>query len=437
MCDRANEAGRRPRTVLVTFGTRGDVMPFCVLGRALAERGHAVRLVTTSDYHKSVRGFGLEPVETGEGFEAILKDPRFEPLFRNYFSAGLSTLPLIGHLRRALQDRLTALIETSLAEMRGADIVVFNPFAFFAGPLAQELGIPAVRVMCQPLLPTRTMSASLFGGADRGRIENWLSYESFRLLSLFGRRSFAEVRRRHGIGRGLRALANPLTKDIAGLHHVAAWSPALSSDPGDWPVPALVTGAWQAQPDPQARLGAHIEVFLGAGPPPVYVGFGSMFWGAKRNTEVVLRALELWGGRAILQTGPGGLQPPANLPPNLAHTRHADHALLFPRVAAVVHHGGAGTTAAALRAGRPSVILPLLGDQLFWGRRVAALGAAEEPVPLRQVGPEELAARIARAASDTGMAQAAAEVGRRLADEPGVTIAAERIDGLARQRMRR
>ncbi len=436
MDDRASEAGRTPRAVLVTFGTRGDVLPFCVLGRALAERGHAVRLVTTSDYHRSVRGFGLEPVETGEGFEAILKDPRFEPLFRNYLAAGLSTLPLIGQLRRALQDRLTALIETSLAEMRGADIVVFNPFAFFAGPLARELGIPAVRVMCQPLLPTRTMSASLFGGADRGRIENRLSYESFRLLSLFGRRSFAEIRRRHGLGGGLRALANPLTRNLSDLHHIAAWSPALSPDPGDWPMPALLTGAWQAPPDPSARLGEHVEVFLGAGPPPVYIGFGSMFWGAKRNTEVVLRALELWGGRALLQTGPGGLQPPPGLPPTIAHTRHADHALLFPRVAAVVHHGGAGTTAAALRAGRPSVILPLLGDQLFWGRRVAALGAAEEPVPLRQVKPEELAARIARAVSDADMARAAAEVGRRLAAEPGVALAADRIDAIARERMR-
>ena len=429
--------GRPPRAVLVTFGTRGDVLPFCVLGRALVERGHEVRLVTTSDYHRSVRGYGLEPVETGEGFEEILKDPRFEPLFHDYFSAGLSTLPLIGSLRRALQDRLTALIETSLSEIRGADIVVFNPFAFFAGPLARELDIPAVRVMCQPLLPTRTMSASLFGGADRGRIENRLSYESFRLLSLFGRRSFADIRRRHGAGRGLRALANPLTQDLSALHHIAAWSPALSPDPGDWPAPALMTGPWQAAPAPDARLQEHIEVFLAAGPPPIYVGFGSMFWGAKRNTEVVLRALERWGGRAILQTGPGGLIPPPDLPPNLTYTRHADHALLFPRVAAVVHHGGAGTTAAALRAGRPSVILPLLGDQLFWGRRVAALGASEAPVPLRQVSADDLAARIARAVSDPAMAAAAAQAGRRLAAEPGVAAAVDRIDGLARERMRR
>lgn len=429
--------GRRPRAVLVTFGTRGDVLPFCVLGRALQERGHAVRLVTASDYHKSVRGLGLEPVETGEGFEEILKDPRFEPLFRNYFAAGLSALPLLERLRRALQDRLTALIETSLAEMREADVVVFNPFAFFAGPLARELGIPAVRVMCQPLLPTRTMSASLFGGVDRGRIENRLSYEAFRLLSLFGRRSFAAIRRRHGLGRGLRTLANPLTSGLADLHHIAAWSPTLSPDPGDWPVPALVTGAWQAPPAPDAHLREHVEAFLADGPPPVYVGFGSMFWGGKRNTEVVLRALALWGGRAILQTGPGGLTPPPDLPPNLTYTRHADHALLFPRVAAVVHHGGAGTTAAALRAGRPSVILPLLGDQLFWGRRVAAVGASEPPVPLRQVGSEELAARIARAVSDPSLAAAAAQAGHRLAAEPGVAAAADRIDGLARARMDR
>lgn len=425
--------------VLVTFGTRGDVLPFCVLGRALQARGHEVRLVTASDYHTSARRYGLEPTDTGEGFEETLNDPQFEELFRTYFSARLSTLRSLRALRRRLADRLTALMLLSLEEIRQADIVVYNPFAYFAGAYAIEAGRPAVRVMCQPLLPSRRASLSLIGGRPLGRVGNRLSYEIFRFLSVMSRGSLKEVRRLQGAGRRLTGLTNPLTANIRDVHHLAAFSPALSPDPGDWPVPVNSTGAWHGSADPRAALPDHIDAFLSDGPPPVYVGFGSMLWGARRNTEVVLQALEIWGGRAILSTGPGGLRLPnwAELPKNLLATRHADHALLFPRVAAVVHHGGAGTTAAALRAGRPSVVLPLLGDQLYWGRRVAAVGAAEEPIPLRSVTPEVLAGRIARACGDSDLNEAAMRMSRILSVEPGVEAAADHIESLLAQQAAR
>lgn len=423
---------RPSRVVLVTFGTRGDVLPFCILGRALQNRGHEVRLVTASDYHTSARRYGLEPVDTGEGFEETLNDPEFEELFRRYFSARLSTLRGLRALRRRLADRLTALMLLSLEEIRQADIVVFNPFAYFAGAYAHESGRPAVRVMCQPLLPSRRASLSLIGGRPLGRVGNRLSYEVFRFFSVMSRRSLKEVRLRRGAGRRLTGFTNPLTANIYDIYHLAAFSPALSPDPGDWPVPVISTGAWHGSADPHAALPDHIDAFLSDGPAPVYVGFGSMFWGAKRNTEVVLRALEIWGGRAILSTGPGGLRLRnwAGLPKNLLATRHADHALLFPRVAAVVHHGGAGTTAAALRAGRPNVVLPLLGDQLYWGSRLAAVGAAEEPIPLRSVTPEDLAGRIARACSDPDLSAAAKGMSLTLAQEHGVEEAADHIEAL-------
>lgn len=154
--------------------------------------------------------------------------------------------------------------------------------------------------------------------------------------------------------------------------------------------------------------------------------------GGKRNTEIVLKALEIWGGRAIVNVGAGGLRLPdwSALPPNLQATTQADHALLFPRVRAVVHHGGAGTTAAALRAGRPSIVLPLLGDQLYWGRRVADLGAAEVPIQLRQVTAEDLAGRIERACTDADMAAAAGRLSAILTQEPGVTAALDYVEAI-------
>ncbi len=423
---------RASRVALVTFGTRGDVLPFCVLGRSLQSRGHQVRLVTPSDYHTSARRYGLDPVDTGEGFEETLHDPEFEALFQSYFSAGWSTIRSLRALRRRLADRLTALMLLTLDEIEQADLVVYNPFAYFAGAYAKESGRGAVRVMCQPLLPSHRESLCLIGGRPLGSVGNRLSYELFRFLSVMSRHSFKTVRQQRRIGRRLGGFTNPLTANLRDVHHLAAFSPALSPDPGDWPVPVTSTGAWYGSADPAARLPEHIEAFLNSGPPPVYVGFGSMFWGAKRNTQVVLRALEIWGGRAILSTGPGGLRLPdwASLPKNLLATRHADHALLFPRVAVAVHHGGAGTTAAALRAGRPNVVLPLLGDQLYWGRRVAAVGAAEAPIPLRSVTPEDLAGRIARACTDSSLADAASRMSHVLAEEPGVEAGADFIEAL-------
>lgn len=420
------------RILLVTFGTRGDILPFCVLGAALRERGHAVRFVTVSDYHGTVRKYGLDPVDTGAGFKDALNDPQHDALFHNYFGAGLSALPRLLALRRALLGRFSDLHRLTRAEVAQCDLVVFNPFAFFVGDCALERGIPAVRVMCQPLLPSWREPLSIFGGRSLGRIGNRLSYEAPRMLSPLSARAFAEPRMRAGAGRGARYFANPLTTNLRRIHHLAAFSSALSPDPGDWPVPVTATGPWTTRPETGGALQDYLEAFLARGPAPVYVGFGSMLWGAKRNTKVVLKALEIWGGRAIVNVGAGGLHLPdwSALPPNLQATSHADHALLFPRVRAVVHHGGAGTSAAALRAGRPNVILPLLGDQLYWGRRVAALGAAEAPIPLRQVTAEELAGRIERACNDASMADAATRLGAIMADEPGVSAALDYLEAL-------
>ncbi|GEO98698.1 glycosyltransferase [Methylobacterium haplocladii] len=420
------------RILLVTFGTRGDVLPFCVLGAALQARGHVVRFVTVSDYHGTVRRFGLDPVDSGAGFEQVLDDPQHEALFQNYFSAGLSAIPRLLALRRTLLGRFSDLMLLTHEEVERCDLVVFNPFAYFAAETALKQGIPAVRAMCQPLVPSWSEPLSIFGGRPLGRLGNRLSYETFRMLSPLSAAAFAAPKlRAAGAGRGWRTFANPLTAHLRRVRHLGAYSPALSPDPGDLPVPVTATGPW-TQAIGNGALQDYLEAFLARGPAPVYVGFGSMLWGAERNTAIVLKALEIWGGRAIVNVGAGGLRLPdwAALPPNLRVTSHADHALLFPRVRAVVHHGGAGTTAAALRAGRPSVILPLLGDQLYWGRRVAALGAAEAPVQLRQVTAEDLAGRIARACSDAAMANAAARLSEILMREPGVSAAVDCVEAM-------
>jgi len=141
--------------------------------------------------------------------------------------------------------------------------------------------------------------------------------------------------------------------------------------------------------------------------------------GGARKTEIVLKALRLAGQRGVLATGWGGLTAD-NAPESIYVLEAVPHDWLFPKTAAVVHHGGAGTTGAALRAGKPTVTCPFVGDQPFWRRRVAALGVGPSPIPQRKLTAERLADAIGSAVAEHGMRQRAASLGEAIRAEDGV-----------------
>jgi sterol 3beta-glucosyltransferase len=147
---------------------------------------------------------------------------------------------------------------------------------------------------------------------------------------------------------------------------------------------------------------------------------------ATRVTTLVVEVLQQAGQRGVLATGYGGLAA-QNLPDTVYALDAAPHDWLFPQMAAVVHHGGAGTTAAGLRAGTPNVICPFFGDQPFWGGRVAALGVGPQPIPQRRLTPERLAQAIRTAVSDAALRRRAAALGATLRQEDGVSQAVEQV----------
>ncbi|HEX2036809.1 MAG TPA: glycosyltransferase, partial [Chloroflexota bacterium] len=220
----------------------------------------------------------------------------------------------------------------------------------------------------------------------------------------------------------------------AGIPRLYGYSRLVVPRPPDWPPDWHVTGYWaldSATAVPPWEPPAALAAFLDAGPPPVYVGFGSMApRSAGHLTEAALQALRATGQRGILASGWAGLGAAsgAALPPEVFRIQEAPHDWLFPRMAAVVHHGGAGTTAAGLRAGVPAVVTPVFGDQPFWGQRVAALGAGPRPVPMRQVTAERLAGAIHQATTDARMRATAAGLGRRLRAEDGVAQAVRAVE---------
>ncbi|HYO87882.1 MAG TPA: glycosyltransferase, partial [Candidatus Limnocylindrales bacterium] len=204
-------------------------------------------------------------------------------------------------------------------------------------------------------------------------------------------------------------------------------SPHVVARPADWPANHRVTGflfdddtTW---PPPQ-----ELADFLAAGDKPVYIGFGSMSdKDAERTTRVVIDGVQQSGQRAVLLSGWAGIGA-AGVPNCIHLLKYAPHSWLFPRMAAVVHHGGAGTTAAGLRAGIPSIITPVGADQPFWGKRVYELGVGPKPVARAKLTAETLAAALRRAVTDGGMHERAAALGQKIEaeDSAGEALAAVR-----------
>jgi UDP:flavonoid glycosyltransferase YjiC (YdhE family) len=198
--------------------------------------------------------------------------------------------------------------------------------------------------------------------------------------------------------------------------------------PPEWGANVYLTGYWFLDAPQTWRPPDDLLDFLAAGPPPVYVGFGSM---ADREpavlADIALDALRRADRRGVLLTGWGGLSS-RDLPDTVFKLDHAPHDWLFPRMAAVVHHGGCGTTAAGLRAGVPTVVVPFFADQPFWGWRVARLGVGPAPIPRAELSAERLAAAIARATGEPGLRARAAALGERIRAEDGVACAAAAIE---------
>jgi sterol 3beta-glucosyltransferase len=243
-------------------------------------------------------------------------------------------------------------------------------------------------------------------------------------------RYFSDWRAEHGlppIPRGHGILRDGTGRPATFLN---AWSEHVAPNPPDWPANVETIGYWFLDSHPDWTPSSDLAAFLDAGPPPVYIGFGSMASRhPERTTRLVLDAVSASGCRAILASGWGGLTP-GDLPDGVFRLEDAPHDGLFPRCAAVVHHGGAGTTAAGLRAGRPTVICPFFGDQPFWGRRVHELGAGPEPIPQKTLTAPKLAAAIREATETPSIRDSARDLGRKIRGENGIQRAMHHLNAL-------
>lgn len=409
---------------ILTIGSRGDVQPYVALGAALQARGHLVTIVTGEGFDDLIGSAGLAYGRIGVNFEALLSDPDLK--------AALRSLPALVRAIRSSAHWVERTLHDSWNAARGAGAIIYHPKVLAAPHIAERLGCPAILATVVPMaVPTGAFESPLLPLRSFGHHVNFLGH---RFVLAASRRSFASRVRTFrketlGLPGNDRAPTNILQVAGAAVARITGVSRALVPMPADT-ADAFTTGYWFSEPDPGWSSPIELARFLESGPPPIYVGFGSMPGDhPAQSAREVIGALRAIGQRGILARGWGGLQ--ADETPGHVHMIDAaPHSWLFPRCAAVVHHGGSGTTHEGLRWGRPTLVRPVFGDQPFWGRRVAAAGAGPDPLPEKQFGGDRLIEAL-RALLQPRAREAAAAVAGQMAAEPGARGAAALVETLA------
>lgn len=409
------------KVVLFALGTRGDVQPYAALAQALQSAGHQPLLITAGDFSKLAGEAGVPSLSLPGDVQATLEDPAFKLLFQQG-----RFLAIQRHLASVVRGHAAEWAITAAEAAQGHDLIIAGLGGFFlAQAVADKLAIPLVQAHLVPISTTRAFAAPVAPAwLDRaGGFIRAGSYPLVRKAALAGMTSAEQI------ARSVLGLSAKRGSSLGKGTILYGISPAVVPRPVDWPDTVHLTGYWFLGPQAGYEAPEDVRTFLDAGEPPVVVTFGSMpSIDAEKMVTTVLTGLRLSGRRGFLVTGWGGLRP-SDLPSSVLACSEIPHSWLFPKAAAVVHHGGAGTTAASLAAGRSTIVTPVFGDQAFWGRRVATLGAGPLPMPLRTLQAVDLARAIDQATSSS-MAERAQIIGHRISAEDGGQAAVSELERL-------
>lgn len=410
--------------VVIASGSRGDVQPFVALGKGLQAAGHTVSVFTTLDFQDLVTSYGLAFASMGVSVEATAQSMQVLVEQGNM-------LKVLSMQAKASERLARYAAINGMAACQDADLLIGGLGGLFTGlMLSEKLGIPFLQAHVLPFTPTNAFPGLLapFPSTPLLAWANRTTHQITRQMIWQSSRS-ADAKARAQLGLPAPSFWGAFaTLDRSTQPILYGYSPQVLPPPADWGPSIHVTGYWLLPPPEGWQPPADLVAFLEAGPPPVYVGFGSMGSTKPEATaEMVIQALARTGQRGVLSSGWGGLKQD-QLPSNVFMVGSVPHSWLFPRMAAVVHHGGAGTTAAGLSAGVPSIITPFFADQPFWGRRVYELGVGPKPIPRRALQAANLAEAIGQAMHDTTMRSRAAALGERIRAEDGVARAVAIIE---------
>ncbi len=412
---------------IIAFGTRGDVQPAIALGQALVASGHHVRLLASAHFRNWIESHGLEAASSTVDIQALMESEGG----RDWVEHGNDLFKQLCIIRQLLNQHGRFMAQEAWAAGRDADAIIsqFTSCAYVSS-IAEKLKCRHICMMLQPAL-VATYDGTAMLNAPLPNRRSLINYWFGKLIiqpagwTLYG--DLTNHFRETTLG------LPPQTRqqNIAALlatPFIHGYSPRVVPQPADWPAHYHTTGYWFLDEQPHWTPPAELMRFLDSGESPIGIGFGSMTGHDNAAiTRLLIDAVNLSGQRAILLSGWAGLGE-AELPDTIFRLEAAPHDWLFPRLAAVVHHGGAGTTAASLRAGVPTIIVPHMADQPFWGQRVEALGVGPRALPRPKLTAPNLAAAIRTATSDAQMKQRATELGAAIRAENGMQTALDFLE---------
>lgn len=411
--------------LLLTYGSRGDVQPFLALAVGLLKAGHTVTLAAPFRFQDFIEQNGIHCAP-------LAGDP--DELSRFFNDSGGNAYQMVRSMQKHVFRIAPDVVRGVRKALQGADLLIHS-FAFTTGAhsFARELSIPDVSVQMFPVFaPTRSFPAIGMPASGLGWLNYFSHWFSTKVFWHAGNLGYYQLRKRAPEDFPSKVhwpFHSTLGRPITPL--IFAVSPSVLAKPTDWNKPHIHVSGYFFLEDPDYQPPEALSRFLAAGDPPICITFGSMVnREAQRIGQAALDAIHHTGSRAVFLTGWGGWQPETT-PENTLFMDAAPHNWLFPRCCAVMHHGGAGTTAAGLRAGVPSIVIPHAADQPFWGSRVAAIGAGPEPIPVKAVSVETLIAAIKQAGSPP-LRSRANELGCQIRAENGVATAISLIEDHAK-----
>ncbi len=414
------------KITISSHGTRGDVQPYLALAVGLQNSGHQVTLATSYNYTDWIHSYGVGTHPTRFSLQAFMQGPEWQEArqggkFLKQFRLFKSALQMYAENMDDVWDAV-----------READFVIQSPASSGALEAYELYGTPAALAYPVPFAPTREFPSYFLGPArfSLGAAYNRLTHTFMHRL-LWGNMTGPmtdQIRKKQGLP-PVRSFSQQLAfarkNRILSLY---GFSEHVLPKPADWDELQHVTGYWFLDSPTDWQPEPDLVQFLENGPPPVYVGFGSMdAMDTAAITAKVLEALKISGQRGVILTGWGGLERlPATS--DIFFIENVPHDWLFPRMAALVHHGGAGTTGAGLRAGVPNIITPVGADQFAWAERVVALGVGPSAPALKRLSVEKLAGAIRTAVDDPSIRVRAAALGKQIQAENGIARAVDIIN---------
>ncbi|MBI5961981.1 MAG: glycosyltransferase family 1 protein [Chloroflexi bacterium] len=413
------------KITILTYGSRGDVQPFIALALGLQGNGHIVKLAAPHKFDEFVTSHGIN-------FVPLAGDP--EEISRLINNAGANPVRVVVSMWNYIFSIAPEVSRAAFSACEGADLIIHS-FLFTVGghSWAREHNIPDVSVQTFPMFaPTREFPNVSASNIPPGVLSYFSHWSATQVFWYGGNSGYGPAQRANPDIPFPKKLYWPFDNRPSHLRTplLFAYSPSILPRPGNWDEHIHVTGyfflAEESYQPPDA-----LSNFLAAGDSPICISFGSMVnRKAEHIDQIVREALKQTNNRGIILSGWGGVKKQSSS--DLLYLESVPHDWLLPRCKMVIHHGGAGTTSAGLRAGIPNVVVPFTADQPFWGNRVYAVGVGSKPILVKNLSAARLVRAIAEAESNV-IRERAQVIGQRIRSENGVEDAVNLIEAYSYQ----